>query len=112
MAEYWLSLQTAMEGPGRCAYNYGSEGWGFESLRAHHVFAGQAQVRGYADGVRRQRDPAAAFGHFRARITLVSPGQSQKTPSGDRARSSPRTSVANASARSPNRCGDDQEKEK
>jgi hypothetical protein len=56
--------------------------------------------------------PAAAFGHFRARITLVSPGQSQKTPSGDRARSSPRTSVANASTRSPNRWGADQEKEK
>ena len=28
------STQAAMDGPGRCAHSYGSEGWGFESLRA------------------------------------------------------------------------------
>ena len=28
------SAQTATDGPGRCAHSYGSEGWGFESLRA------------------------------------------------------------------------------
>jgi hypothetical protein len=28
------STETAMDVPGRCAHSYGSEGWGFESLRA------------------------------------------------------------------------------
>jgi hypothetical protein len=36
----WTALECrprpwpAMDGPGRCAHSYGSEGWGFESLRA------------------------------------------------------------------------------
>jgi hypothetical protein len=30
------SARTAVDDPGRCAYSYGSEGWGFESLRARH----------------------------------------------------------------------------
>ena len=42
---------------------------------------------------------------LRARITFVSPGQSQKTPSGDRDLSNCRTSPAKSSTRSPNRCG-------
>ena len=44
---------------------------------------------------------------LRASTTSVSPGQSQKTPSGERAASSSRTSRAKSSARSPNRCGAD-----
>jgi hypothetical protein len=49
---------------------------------------------------------------LRARITSVSPGQSQKMPSGDRDVSSSRTSLAKSSTRSPNRCGAEKEKEK
>jgi hypothetical protein len=30
------STRTTTDGPGRYAYSYGSEGWGFESLRARH----------------------------------------------------------------------------
>jgi hypothetical protein len=32
--EYRPSAQTRTDDPGRCAHSYGSEGWGFESLRA------------------------------------------------------------------------------
>jgi hypothetical protein len=42
---------------------------------------------------------------FWARMTSVSPGQSQKVPSGDRNLSSSRTSSAKSSTRSPKRCG-------
>src|SRR5215475_7651588 len=34
--EYRPCAQTAADGTGRCAHSYGSEGWGFESLRARH----------------------------------------------------------------------------
>ena len=49
---------------------------------------------------------------FRARITSVSPGQSQNTPSGERAASNSRTSAAKSSARSPNRWGAENDDEK
>ena len=45
-------------------------------------------------------------------MTSVSPGQSQNTPSGDRDASSSRTSPAKSSARSPNRCGAEEDIEK
>ena len=32
--EYRPSLRPVTDGPGRLAHSYGSEGWGFESLRA------------------------------------------------------------------------------
>jgi hypothetical protein len=49
---------------------------------------------------------------LRERITLVSPGQSQKMPSGDRDVSSSRTSLAKSSTRSPKRCGAEEDIEK
>ena len=49
---------------------------------------------------------------LRAKTISVSPGQSQKSPSGDRDDSRARTSVANASARSPNRCGAAQDRDR
>ena len=35
--EYETSAQAAVDGPGQVAHFYGSEGWGFESLRARQV---------------------------------------------------------------------------
>ncbi len=49
---------------------------------------------------------------LRAMTTSVSPGQSQNRPGGERSASSARTSAANWPARSPNRCGAEEEREK
>jgi hypothetical protein len=58
------------------------------------------------------RGPLYSQPGLRARITSVSPGQSQKMPSGERDVSSSRTSLAKSSTRSPNRCGAEEEREK
>jgi hypothetical protein len=49
---------------------------------------------------------------LRPTTTSVSPGQSQKTPSGDRFASRDRTSRAKSSRRSPKRCGADHDSER
>ena len=36
--EYRPSPRPVTDGPGRCAHSYGSEGWGFESLRPRRCF--------------------------------------------------------------------------
>ena len=46
--EYRPSPRPVTDGPGRLAHSYGSEGWGFESLRARHA---SAQVRALFSGV-------------------------------------------------------------
>jgi hypothetical protein len=56
--------------------------------------------------------PCAPQLGLRASITSVSPGQSQKMPSGDRDLNSVRTSLAKSSTRSPNRCGAEEDMEK
>jgi len=44
--EYRPSAEGAAHNHGRCAHSYGSEGWGFESLRARHVSAVQGHTLG------------------------------------------------------------------
>ncbi len=55
---------------------------------------------------------ASAHAGLRAITTSVSPGQSQKIPSGERLASSARTSPAKSSRRSPNRCGAEDDMDK
>jgi CubicO group peptidase (beta-lactamase class C family) len=74
---------------------------------------------GSSPGHRRAKDdtpaevpPVPVQPGLRAIITAVSPGQSQKMPFAERFASSPRTSPAKSSRRSPNRCGAEDERDK
>src|SRR6185437_8905866 len=62
--EYRPSPRPVTDGPGRCAHSYGSEGWGFESLRARpaqrpvaNPAAGFLAVLGAALGATRTFQP-------------------------------------------------------
>lgn len=98
------------------AHELGSALWALRAEPQWLAVGRQVRVSGSATSLSFASVPEcplpSAQRSLRARINSVSPGQSQKTPWGDRDLSSSRTSLANSSTRSPNRCGADQEKEK
>ena len=72
--ECWPSTETAMDGPGRCAHSYGSEGWGSNPFERASETAGQSLnlARGLVSQARSARQGTAPF--FTLREYLALPG--------------------------------------